>query len=93
MNEDVSPCIAIQIVISQLQMDPAEDRIVEVCDLISREKEDSMEVFKLAKEHADKPISIEVQRIALLQKYIGFIQQEERVPLAGILKDLRKLCL
>ena len=32
-----------------------------------------MEVFKLAKEHADKPISIEVQRIAALQKYIGFI--------------------
>jgi hypothetical protein len=26
-----------------------------------------MEIFKLAKEHADKPISTEVQRIAALQ--------------------------
>lgn len=61
MSEDLSPCIAIQIIIYQYEMDSVEDYYIELAYLISYGKEDSVEVFKLAEKYSNNATPVKVR--------------------------------
>ena len=83
ISPEASSGVAVQIVIFQRQMDPAEYRFVEFGDPVGREEQEPFKILQLAKEHCDKTVPVDILGGASFQKYIGFIQKKDRVPVTG----------
>ena len=63
---------------------------IDVFDSVGGEEEDAFVVFQDAKEDGDELVSLQIMRAALLQEYVGFVEEEDGVPFAGHLKYIRE---
>ena len=80
-------------IVLQHEMDPAEDRFVEIRNSVGGQEQNAFAVFQHAKEHRDKLIATEVLLGALFHVYICFVQEDQCLSVAGDLEDARQLTL
>lgn len=81
----------IQFFVSQHQVDAREDRFVEFGHAVGGQEHDALAVFEFAKEDRDERVADEVVRGTALEEDVGFVEQEDGVPVPGDLENLREL--
>jgi len=67
-------------------------RIVETyLDTVRGQEQNTLEVFQLPQENADKSIAVDVMHVALLEEHISLIKEEDGAPGMADVEDLLEL--